>query len=58
MQLTWGAYRVAGVFPLDEIRKLTVAIYIIKNSTAANHTNTKAGLRSDKRLSFLFFRMS
>ena len=34
-----GAYRVAGVFPLDELRKLTAAQYIIKNSTAANHTN-------------------
>ena len=45
-----GAYREAGIFPLDEMRKLAAAAYI-RNSIVANHTNTETELMSDKPFS-------
>ena len=46
MRLPWGhKYREAGILPLDEVRKLAEAKYILRGSSVANNTNTVAELR-------------
>ena len=49
---TLGAYREAGILPLDEIRKLAAAKYIIRGSSVVNHTNTEVEMTGpDKHFS-------